>query len=329
VIAGVVILAMAVLGGDMLAQNTATRQQAAKDSQSEKLTQLVTQSQEVPNPQNPPVKALPPEAPLVIGKERSNFVTYPVADLVVPITGLDAGRSPATKEEWLINKITKTVSPSTWKNAGGSGTISYFPLGMNLVVNNAPRVQAQVRDLLETMRRVQNVQVCAETRILALDTASYHKLQALLPGLEQRGEGILSEAEADAFLRKAQQFRGISCTQFPKVTFFPGQKTRIAIDPSDTGELQRMEFTFDALVSANLQQIEFGMEATIGKAEFSQKSRLQEGATMVECKRAGGDCLLVLITPRVILCVKGAMDSPKPPSSENSRKRLTRATYDP
>jgi RNA polymerase sigma factor (sigma-70 family) len=318
-IAGMVVLGMAVLGGGILAHNTATGQQAAKDSQGERLTDPATDSQEVPNPRKIPVKAPAPEAPLVTGKERSTNVTYPVADLVVPIEDLDAARYLATKEQWLINKITKTVAPSTWKNAGASGTISYFSPGMALIVNNAPRVQAQVKDLLETMRRVQNVQVCAETRILTLDAASYLKVQALLPRFKQRGECVLSEAETDALLRTTQQFRGIKCSQLPKDTFFPGQKAHIRIDSSgDNGERQRIEFTFDGLISANLQQIEFAMGATIGKTEFSQKSRLEDGATMAQCKRAGGDYLLVLITARVILVVEHSI---LPPAPANVRKK--------
>src|SRR5207245_5480127 len=120
----------------------------------------------------PPAVAPPPTAShkkesLQSKKEKVHRVTYPVADLVVPIEGLDVAlgsnqKKPIkTKEDWLIKKIMRTVSPASWACSGGAGTIDYYPLGMTLVVNNTLRVQAQVKYLLETMQRVQEVQVAA------------------------------------------------------------------------------------------------------------------------------------------------------------------------
>src|SRR5205823_203292 len=81
------------------------------------------------------------------GAAAPAMATYPVADLVVPINGLD-NTSPKheegkTKEDWLIKKIMQTVSPASWQESGGIGTIRYDPRGMTLVVNNTPRVQAR------------------------------------------------------------------------------------------------------------------------------------------------------------------------------------------
>ncbi|HEX4611150.1 MAG TPA: RNA polymerase sigma factor, partial [Urbifossiella sp.] len=125
-------------------------------------------------------------------------VSYAVADLVVPIPDGDLNspknEAAKTKEDWLIRKITRTVSPASWEGSGGTGTIQYSPRDMTLVVSNTARVQAQVRYLLETMRRVQDVQVSAEIRTLSLDAACFLKLQGLLPQLEKGDHTVLNDA---------------------------------------------------------------------------------------------------------------------------------------
>src|SRR5438309_1489182 len=90
-------------------------------------------------------------------------VTYPVADVVVPID-----MSPVvvtickeakverpcrkevapTTEQQLVQLITSTLSPTEWCDKGGRGTVDYYPLTMSLVVTQTPQVQEQVRHLL-------------------------------------------------------------------------------------------------------------------------------------------------------------------------------------
>jgi len=91
---------------------------------------------------------------------KRSSVTYAVADLVVPV-GSDLSdlleartevnkedgaarrkKEPQrTREEELIRLICKHVAPKSWEGQGGLGEISYFPLGMALVVTQTPEVQ--------------------------------------------------------------------------------------------------------------------------------------------------------------------------------------------
>jgi hypothetical protein len=98
-------------------------------------------------------------------------VTYPVADLIVPIGSGENELIPficrkdpeaakqhtpgCTCEEQLIKLITSTVEPTSWSEMGGKGTIQYFPLGMSIVVHQPADVQEQVQDLLAALRRAQ------------------------------------------------------------------------------------------------------------------------------------------------------------------------------
>jgi RNA polymerase sigma factor (sigma-70 family) len=282
-----------------------------RDDQKSTYQQAVLGTKDAPNPKARGEKA--PEA--VLKKETAQTkegkvlqVSYPVADLVVPLEGLDVApgsnqKKPIkTKEDWLIKKIMRTVSPASWANSGGGGTIDYFPLGMTLVVNNTPRVQAQVKYLLETMRRVQDVQIAAETRIISLNAASLLKLQGLLPQMKKDGHAVLSEAETFAFLEKAQDDAATKVVQTPKITFFPGQRLSIAINPCK--EFSGINVKFNGLVAANLQHLELEVKATVGKVIFSKAMRLEDGVTLAQFKSNGDGYLILLVTPRVILHVQ-------------------------
>jgi hypothetical protein len=113
------------------------------------------------------------------GKLR--IVTYPVADLVVPIPELApflcrkysdlAGKSTPgmTAEDVLLRVITSTIEPNSWSEVGGKGTIQYFPLGMALVINQTQDIQEQIAYLLTALRRAQaneDREYTVETRII-------------------------------------------------------------------------------------------------------------------------------------------------------------------
>jgi type II secretory pathway component GspD/PulD (secretin)/tetratricopeptide (TPR) repeat protein len=78
-----------------------------------------------------------------------------------------------TIEDTLINLITSTISPETWQSAGGPGQIQYFPLGLALVVNQTQDVQEQVLDLLQALRRLQDLEVAIEMRMITVSEAFF------------------------------------------------------------------------------------------------------------------------------------------------------------
>jgi len=306
VVTVLLVMSMVALGGGLLSFQAANGQQLPSPRREGEPS---TKQQIAPNPRD--------AANPTTDKERTVLkVAYSVADLVVPIDGLDVDLNSKkedrkTKEDWLINKIIRTVSPSSWEVAGGTGTIRYFPHGMALVVNNTPRVQAQVQYLLETMRRVQDVQVAADTRIISLNAASFFKLQGLLPQLTKNGHAVLSEAEAFALLRKSQDDADTKVVQPPKITLFPGQRIRISMGPNeDLQGIKKTELKLSALVAANLQHLELEVNATVGKADFTKTLRLEDGATLAQFKRNGDGYLILLVTPRVILNLQEEFAAP-------------------
>jgi len=81
-----------------------------------------------------------------------------------------------TMHEMLIRLIQNTVAPQTWAEVGGAGTVEFMPIGMALVVNQTPDVQEQVADLLEALRRLQDVQVAIEIRMITLSETFFERI---------------------------------------------------------------------------------------------------------------------------------------------------------
>lgn len=94
-------------------------------------------------------------------------------------TPLASTRSPGqahTIEDQLIKLITNTVAPTSWSDVGGPGTIDYFPLGMALVINQTLDVQEQVQELLDALRRLQDLQISVEVRMISLAEAFFERI---------------------------------------------------------------------------------------------------------------------------------------------------------
>jgi len=93
-----------------------------------------------------------------------------------PVAGTRNPGQTSTMEELLIRLITNTVAPSSWAEVGGPGTIDYFPLGMALVINQTPDVQEQVQELLDALRRLQDLEISVEVRMIDLEEAFFERI---------------------------------------------------------------------------------------------------------------------------------------------------------
>ena len=81
-----------------------------------------------------------------------------------------------TREDALIKLITNTIAPESWADAGGPGTIDYFPLAGALVINETLDIQEQVADLLQALRRLQDQEVAIEVRLITVDEDYYERI---------------------------------------------------------------------------------------------------------------------------------------------------------
>jgi type II secretory pathway component GspD/PulD (secretin) len=91
-------------------------------------------------------------------------------------TIVNRSNASGTIEESLIRLITSSVAPQTWEAMGGPGRIEYYPLGMALVINQSPEVIEEVTRLLESLRRLQDLEVAIEIRYINLSEAFYERI---------------------------------------------------------------------------------------------------------------------------------------------------------
>ncbi len=68
----------------------------------------------------------------------------------------------------LIDLIQTTVVPDTWEALGGPSTMAPYPQNLSLVISTTSDVHDQISDLLESLRRLQNLQITIEVRFITL-----------------------------------------------------------------------------------------------------------------------------------------------------------------
>jgi type II secretory pathway component GspD/PulD (secretin) len=183
--------------------------------------------------------AAPQERP---DPDRMVTRTYAVADLVIPVTNYAtlkiAGKPAAevrkegtTLEEKLIRLIQTSIRPTTWSDADGQGTIQYFPLGMSLVVTQSARIQEEIAELLESLRRLQDLEVAVETHVVTVPPGVLKKICGEFQKVQGQRFGLkfLSDAERKKFLEAVQSDRRSEITQAPKLTLFNGQNTEVNV----------------------------------------------------------------------------------------------------
>ncbi len=88
--------------------------------------------------------------------------------------GLGNGAQPDFDS--LIELITTTVEPQTWEEVGGPGTISPFQNNLSLVISQTEDVHEQIVELLEQLRRNQDLQVTIEVRFITLADSFFERI---------------------------------------------------------------------------------------------------------------------------------------------------------
>ncbi len=86
------------------------------------------------------------------------------------------GGAAAADFDSLIELITTTVAPDTWDEVGGPGSISSFETNLSLVVSQTQEVHEQIADLLEQLRRLQDLQVTIEVRFITLNDNFFERV---------------------------------------------------------------------------------------------------------------------------------------------------------
>ena len=93
----------------------------------------------------------------------------------IPFGPLTGGGSQADFQS-LIDLIQNTVSPQSWNTVGGQGAIQPFATNLSIVVSQTQEVHEEIADLLEQLRRLQDLQVTIEVRFIRLNDTFFERI---------------------------------------------------------------------------------------------------------------------------------------------------------
>ncbi|MBV9123032.1 MAG: hypothetical protein JO112_06730 [Planctomycetes bacterium] len=179
------------------------------------------------------------------GAPKSKMVlrSYAVADLIIPLSraqvtlgkkeqGEQTNQPPSTLEDRLMNLIVGNVQPASWSQNGGEGTIDYFPQTMSLVINQTPHVQEQIVELLAGLRRIQDMEVAVEVRVLTTSEAFAEGLggnSEVKANFRDLGHTFLNDSQLHQLMDMVQGDRRTNVMQAPKMTLCNGQAGTLSL----------------------------------------------------------------------------------------------------
>ena len=97
----------------------------------------------------------------------------------------------------LIQLITATIQPESWDEVGGPGSVQPFETNLSLVVSQTQEVHEQIVDLLEQLRRMQDLQVTIEVRFIRLSDSFFERIGVDFDFRIEDGSG-LTQADLEA-----------------------------------------------------------------------------------------------------------------------------------
>lgn len=99
----------------------------------------------------------------------------------------------------LIDLIVSTVEHDSWmENGTGEGEIQPFPTNLSLVISQTQRVHEQIADLLEQLRRLQDLQVTIEVRFIQLKDSFFERIGVDFDFNIEDGSGLTGVSRLNA-----------------------------------------------------------------------------------------------------------------------------------
>jgi len=93
----------------------------------------------------------------------------------IPFGPPSAGGAQADFQS-LIELIQNTIAPDSWQATGGPGAIAPFFTNLSLVISQTQEVHEEIADLLEQLRRLQDLQVTIEVRFITLADTFFERI---------------------------------------------------------------------------------------------------------------------------------------------------------
>ena len=125
-------------------------------------------------------------ADLLPGQQNTSVLSQMPLDDLLPgasslgnnptITPGGQGGAAMADFDTLMQLIKDTIQPDSWDDLGGAGTITPFPGNLSLVVSATQQVHEEIRDLLDQLRKSQDLQVTIEVRMITLTDNFFERI---------------------------------------------------------------------------------------------------------------------------------------------------------
>jgi general secretion pathway protein D len=115
----------------------------------------------------------------VLAQQLNATAPNGLSPTTVPIGSGPGGMGGGANADFdsLIDLIVSTVSSETWaENGGGEAEIRPFPTNLSLVISQTQAVHEEIADLLEQLRRLQDLQVTIEVRFIRLNDRFFERI---------------------------------------------------------------------------------------------------------------------------------------------------------
>ena len=76
----------------------------------------------------------------------------------------------------LMELIQRTIAPESWEELGGTGRMQEFRANLSLVIYQSQDVHEQIQDLLDQLRRLQDLQITIEVRFITLQDDFFERI---------------------------------------------------------------------------------------------------------------------------------------------------------
>lgn len=90
--------------------------------------------------------------------------------------GAIGGGAAMADFDTLMNLIQQTIDPDSWLANGGTSTILPYPSNLSLVVSAPQTTHEKITDLLESLRRLQDLQVTIEVKFITLNDNFFERI---------------------------------------------------------------------------------------------------------------------------------------------------------
>ena len=92
------------------------------------------------------------------------------------MTGGQNGGASGEDFDTLHQLIVTTIEPTSWTEVGGEGSIERFPGTLSLVIRATEKIHDEIRDLLDQLRRLQDLQVAIEVRFVTVSDRFFERI---------------------------------------------------------------------------------------------------------------------------------------------------------